>query len=73
MNPRLNWREDATVELVPGYTLTAADGSPAERLTGVRFAFEGGFAHIAVPGTDGVQVVSAPALRRLDYPAPADS
>ncbi|MFD0275172.1 hypothetical protein ACFVHB_14895 [Kitasatospora sp. NPDC127111] len=70
MNARLNWRDDAAIELAPGYTLAAADGTPAERLTGVRLAVEGGFVHVAVPGADDIQVVSAPAVRRLAYPRP---
>ncbi|WP_406209886.1 hypothetical protein OH807_39620 [Kitasatospora sp. NBC_01560] len=68
MNARLHWQEDAEVELVPGYALTDADGALRERLTGVRFAIEGGFVHVAVPGAGAVQVVSAPAVRRLGYP-----
>lgn len=71
MNAHLHWREDATVELVAGYRFTLAGGVSTSRLTGVRFAVEGGFVHVAVPGRAGIQVVSAPAVRRIDYPVPA--
>ncbi|MFI9251159.1 hypothetical protein [Streptomyces sp. NPDC053069] len=70
MNGRLTWHEDATVELTPGYTLLDADGAPAARLTAVRIALEGGFVHVAVPGVNDVQVISAPGIHRLSYPHP---
>ncbi|WP_395292462.1 hypothetical protein ACF9IK_01870 [Kitasatospora hibisci] len=70
MNARLNWRENAAVELVPGYTLADADGAQRAELAGVSLAVEGGFVHVAVPGAADVQVVSAPAVRRIRYPRP---
>ncbi|GAA1413426.1 hypothetical protein GCM10009639_66580 [Kitasatospora putterlickiae] len=71
MSGGLNWREGARVELRPGYALLDGDGVPRTRLTGVRLAIEGGFVHVAVPGATAVQVVSAPAVAHLDYPAAA--
>ncbi|MFE7562808.1 hypothetical protein [Kitasatospora sp. NPDC057500] len=70
MNRGLNWRAGARVELRPGYALLDGEGNPRTHLTGVRLAVEGGFVHVAVPGAATVQVVSAPAVARLDYPAP---
>ncbi|MFF7455610.1 hypothetical protein [Kitasatospora sp. NPDC008115] len=70
MNRGLDWREDAAVELRPGYALLDGEGTARTHLTGVRLAIEGGFVHVAVPGAATVQVVSAPAVARLDYPAP---
>ncbi|MFE2105178.1 hypothetical protein ACFXAF_04805 [Kitasatospora sp. NPDC059463] len=69
MNGAMNWREGARVELRPGYALLDGAGVARTHLTGVRLAIEGGFVHVAVPGADGVQVVSAPAVARLSYPA----
>ncbi|MFE1882057.1 hypothetical protein [Streptomyces diastatochromogenes] len=71
MNGRLTWREDVSVELTPGYTLVDADGAPAARLTAVRIAVEGGYVHVAVPGVNDIQVLSAPAIRHLSYPRTA--
>lgn len=55
------WREGA-IELVPGYRLLDGANVPVETLEGVRFAVEGGFVNVAVPGRDDVQLVSAPAV-----------
>ncbi|MBL7491866.1 carboxymuconolactone decarboxylase family protein [Frankia sp. AgB1.9] len=63
MNGSLNWREGATVALADGYHLTDGTGQSVSRLSDVRVAFEGGFAHVVVPGVDVVQVVSAPAIQ----------
>ncbi|WP_380283902.1 hypothetical protein [Kitasatospora purpeofusca] len=70
MSGGLNWREGASIELMSGYALLDGARTPRTRLTGVRLAIEGGFVHVAVPGTADVQVVSAPAVARLEYPAP---
>ncbi|RKE20374.1 hypothetical protein [Streptomyces sp. TLI_171] len=56
-----------TVELRPGYTVLDATGTPVDRATDTAFALEGGFAHLRLPGTGSVQVVSAPAVQRLTY------
>ncbi|MFJ5230170.1 hypothetical protein ACIQBJ_09745 [Kitasatospora sp. NPDC088391] len=58
-----------TVELRPGYTVLDATGTPVDRAEDVSFTLEGGFAHLRLPGTDTVQVVSAPAVQRFAYPA----
>ncbi|MCG6498771.1 hypothetical protein [Kitasatospora sp. A2-31] len=68
MNARLNWRDDAAVELVPGYALADTDGTARAEVAGVRVAVEGGYLHVAVPGVADIQVVSAPAVRRIRYP-----
>lgn len=67
--PTLNWRTAETIELVAGYTITDADGQAVAALSGADIASEGGFLHIAVPGSTIVQIVSAPALRRVTYRA----
>ncbi|MEV4559525.1 hypothetical protein AB0K51_21380 [Kitasatospora sp. NPDC049285] len=56
-----------TVELRPGYTVLDADGHPVSTATDVQVTLEGGFAHLRFPGTDTVQVVSAPAVARITY------
>ncbi|MEU5406308.1 carboxymuconolactone decarboxylase family protein [Nocardia asteroides] len=65
MTPR--WRAADSVTLVEGYLLTGADGQRVSTVRDVRVAFEGGFAHIRVDGTDRVQVVSAPAVALITY------
>ena len=67
MDPRLNWRSAETIELANGYTITDAQGHAVAAVSGAEIASEGGFLHIAVPGTSIVQMVSAPALRRVTY------
>ncbi|MER7133245.1 hypothetical protein [Streptosporangium saharense] len=62
----LTWRT-ASVELVEGYLLTGPDGTPATRVERARVAFEGGFAHVEVPGSGNVDVLSAPAIRLITY------
>ncbi|MFJ8440169.1 hypothetical protein [Kitasatospora griseola] len=64
MTPRSH---HGTVELRPGYTVLDATGTPVDRATEVHYTLEGGFAHLRLPGTDTVQVVSAPAVQRLTH------
>lgn len=66
----MRWRAAAVVELVDGYILLDAAGRAVSTVSDVRIAFDGGFAHLEVPGRDSIQVVSAPALRRVAYPRP---
>jgi hypothetical protein len=63
----LNWRDAESVELVEAGYLTDANGEATTRVTGVRIAVEGGYLHVAVPGRDEVQVVSAPMVRHVAY------
>ncbi|MGW0664977.1 hypothetical protein [Streptodolium elevatio] len=60
-----NWRT-ARVELVPGYSVLKPDGASTADVEAA-FAIAGGFLHLRVPGTGTVQVVSAPAVRRVTY------
>ncbi|MDJ0347371.1 hypothetical protein QMK19_40050 [Streptomyces sp. H10-C2] len=60
------WRE-ASVELVDGYEVIGADGRPTREVARARVAIEGGFAHLDIPGSGVVQVVSAPAVRLISY------
>ncbi|GGS99346.1 hypothetical protein ACFFV7_20405 [Nonomuraea spiralis] len=60
MNP--TWRS-GTVELLDGYTLTDSEGRRTSTVHGVRFAIEGGYLNVEVPGVPHVQIVSAPAVR----------
>ncbi|MEU1729990.1 hypothetical protein [Streptosporangium sp. NPDC020145] len=62
----LTWRT-ASVELVEGYLLTGEDGAPTTRVGQARVAFEGGFAHVEVPGSGRVEVLSAPAISLVTY------
>ncbi|MEV8631693.1 hypothetical protein AB0395_08555 [Streptosporangium sp. NPDC051023] len=62
----LTWRT-ASVELVPGYHLTGPDGGRTDRVQEALVAFEGGFAHVEVPGSGHVDVLSAPAIRLITY------
>ncbi|WP_101897400.1 hypothetical protein [Embleya scabrispora] len=57
----------ASVELVDGYSVRGADGVPTASVPIARVAIEGGFAHLDIPGTGLVQVVSAPAVRLITY------
>lgn len=59
----------ASVELVDGYTLTV-DGRETTRVEQAEITIEGGFVHVRVPGADVVQVVSAPAVRKLTHRGP---
>ena len=63
----LRWRSTETIELVDGYVVAAADGELVSRIEGARIAPEGGFLHISVPGSPQIEIVSAPALRRIVY------
>jgi hypothetical protein len=63
----LRWRDTETVQLVTGYTLEDADGIHVSTVEGARVACEGGFMHVAVPGSRIVQILSAPAIRRIAY------
>ncbi|MFI7424259.1 hypothetical protein [Nonomuraea sp. NPDC049684] len=60
MNP--TWR-NGTVELLDGYTLTNSEGRRVPTVAGVRFAIEGGYLNVEVPGVPHIQIVSAPAVR----------
>ncbi|MFF7245424.1 hypothetical protein ACFZBU_16140 [Embleya sp. NPDC008237] len=60
---------DASVELVDHYSVIGADGTPTGSVPAARVAIEGGFAHLDIPGTGVVQVVSAPAVRLITYRA----
>lgn len=57
----------ASVELVDGYPVRGADGVPTTSVPTARVAIEGGFAHLDIPDTGVVQVVSAPAVRLITY------
>ena len=59
-----------TVELVPGYTVRNADGEEVGAVKDARLAVQGGYLHMEVPGTDFVQIVSAPGVRRVTYQTP---
>ncbi len=61
-----DWQQ-ADVELVDGYTVVGADGVPVRAVSRALVALEGGFAKLRLPGTDTVQVVSAPAVRLISY------
>ncbi|MGL5824119.1 MAG: hypothetical protein ACRCYU_04675 [Nocardioides sp.] len=60
---------DARVELVDGYYLLDSGGARVSVVDDAPIRFEGGFVHIQF--ADLVQVVSAPAVRRLSYLAAA--
>jgi hypothetical protein len=62
---QLTWREAERIELVPGYGLEDAEGRTVEAVGPARVACEGGFLHVALTGVPAVQVVSAPAVRRV--------
>jgi hypothetical protein len=59
-----DWRT-GSIELMDGYALTDTDGRRTARADGVRFAIEGGFVNIRLPGVPHIQVVSAPAVRLI--------
>ncbi|NUP80256.1 MAG: hypothetical protein HOV96_22205, partial [Nonomuraea sp.] len=58
------WRT-GSIELLDGYTLTDSAGHHVTTLQGIRFAIEGGYVNIEVPGVPHTQIVSAPAIRLL--------
>lgn len=62
-------RRTAAVELVAGYEVLGADGRPTSSVPEALVGFTGGFALLEVPGTGTVQVVSAPAVKLITYPA----
>jgi hypothetical protein len=68
----ITWQDADLLELVSGYTVEVADGTDTSVLKNVRIAVQGGYLHIARRGGDRIQIVSAPAVRRVVYPAPAD-
>ncbi|MEU9048256.1 MULTISPECIES: hypothetical protein [unclassified Kitasatospora] len=59
-----DWNE-ASVELVAGYTVVNADGKPTSSVPQALVSLQGGFAKLRLPGTETVQVVSAPAVRLI--------
>ncbi|MBF6440271.1 carboxymuconolactone decarboxylase family protein [Nocardia cyriacigeorgica] len=61
------WRTATRIELVAGYTLFDRHGTPVAVVDDVRIAIEGGFLHVQVADGAAVQVVSAPAVARVDY------
>jgi hypothetical protein len=60
----LTWR-NGSIELMDGYTLYDSRGSRVSALDGIRFAIEGGYINIEVPGNPHTQIISAPAVRLL--------
>jgi hypothetical protein len=68
----IQWQDAELLELVSGYTADDADGTPTSVLRNVRIAIQGGYLHVAHRGGEKVQIVSAPGVRRVVYPAPAD-
>ncbi|NUU25484.1 MAG: hypothetical protein HOV68_28855 [Streptomycetaceae bacterium] len=60
------WRQ-GVIELAPGFRVVGPDGAWAERAEG-EFAIEGGYVHLRIAGVAEVQIVSAPAVRRIAYP-----
>ncbi|WP_043717732.1 carboxymuconolactone decarboxylase family protein [Nocardia asiatica] len=65
----LQWRVAAEVTLVEGYSLLNRDGQPVRTVEDVRIAIVGGFLHVEVADSAAVQVVSAPAVALVTYPA----
>ncbi|MBW8803315.1 MAG: hypothetical protein JF587_05585 [Catenulisporales bacterium] len=63
----LRWQRAELLELCDGYTADDAQGEPAGTLKDVRIAVQGGYLHIAHPGDDRVQIVSAPGVKRAVY------
>ncbi|GAA2742657.1 MULTISPECIES: hypothetical protein [Kitasatospora] len=58
------WRT-GSIELVDGYALLDGEGREVRRLAGIEFAVEGGYLNVRVPGRDGLQLLSAPAVRSV--------
>ncbi|CAG6390749.1 hypothetical protein NMG29_10165 [Streptomyces cocklensis] len=56
-----------SVELLGGYFLIGADGNPTTLVAEADYRIEGGFVHVRIAGSGQVQVVSAPAVRRLTH------
>ena len=63
----LSWHSATTVELNHGFEVTDARDRRVNTLRDVRIACEGGFLHIDSPGTEEIQLVSAPAVHRICY------
>ena len=51
---------------VPGFEILDADGGETASL-GARVAAQGGYLHVAVPGRDDIQMLSATAVRGVTY------
>jgi uncharacterized peroxidase-related enzyme len=63
------WRSAGKVVLVEGYSLLDREGRSVRSVDDVRIAIEGGFLHVKVSDAAEVQVVSAPAVALVTYPA----
>ncbi|MFC4127878.1 carboxymuconolactone decarboxylase family protein [Nocardia rhizosphaerae] len=61
------WRTATRIELVEGYTLLDRRGAATAVVDDARVAIEGGFLHVEVDGAAAVQIMSAPAVARVDY------
>ncbi|MBF6497349.1 hypothetical protein [Nocardia cyriacigeorgica] len=55
------------IELADGYTLLDRHGAAVAVVDDARIAIEGGFLHVQVVDGAAVQIVSAPAVARVDY------
>jgi hypothetical protein len=60
------WRT-ARIELLPDYPVTGPDGQPTTDVE-ADFTITGGYLALRIPGTGTVQIVSAPAVRRITQP-----
>jgi hypothetical protein len=69
----LTWQNADLLELCDSYTADDANGVPTGALKNVRIAVQGGYLHIAHPGADRFQIVSAPGVRRAVYTASAEA
>jgi hypothetical protein len=63
------WRSADRVVLVEGYSLLDREGRSVRSVDDVRIAIEGGFLHVKVSDAAEIQVVSAPAVALVTYPA----
>jgi hypothetical protein len=63
----LNWIRDVTIQLHDGHTVRDEQGQEINIVQFGVAAFDGGFAHIVVPGLVEVQVVPAAAVWRASY------
>ncbi|MFJ8623137.1 hypothetical protein ACIRD3_09825 [Kitasatospora sp. NPDC093550] len=59
-----DWAE-GSVDLVDGYAVVDAADRAVSSVPRALVAFQGGFVKLRIPGTDTVQVVSAPAVRLI--------
>ena len=71
MNDALIWLA-ADVIVVPGFEILDAEGKESASLA-ARVAVQGGYLHVAVPGRDDIQLLSAPAVRRVTYRVTSES